>query len=59
MEKPLVTTMIAKMIQCKASIPHNIIRVEMNATPIVVEALTKQCLSSTTCGDSPNIDMQD
>ena len=39
-EKPLVT-MIAKMIQCKASVPHNIIKVEMNATPIVVEALTK------------------
>ena len=40
MERPLVT-MTAKMIRCKASVPHDIIQAEMGATPIVVEALTR------------------
>ncbi|MCO5608531.1 hypothetical protein L7F22_062742 [Adiantum nelumboides] len=40
MEKPLVT-LIAKLIRCKASVQHEIVRAELGAAPIVVEALTK------------------
>ena len=40
MEKPLVT-MISKMIRAKASVPHEIIRAEMAAPPVVIEALTR------------------
>ena len=40
MEKSFIT-MIAKMVQCNAFVPHDIIQVKMNATSIVMEALTK------------------
>lgn len=40
MEKPLVS-MISRMIRAKASVPHDIIRAELVAPPIVVEALTR------------------
>ena len=40
MEKPLVF-MIAQLIRAKALVPHDIIQVEVVASPIVVEALTK------------------
>ena len=40
MERPLVC-MISRMIRAKASVPHDIIRPELAASPIVVEALTK------------------
>ena len=38
LEKPLVL-MIARMIRSKESVPHDIIRAEMGATPIITEAL--------------------
>lgn len=40
MERPLVS-MISRMIRAKASIPHEIIRAELAAPPLVVEALTR------------------
>ena len=40
MEKPLVT-LIAKLIKCKASVKHEIVRAELGAVPMVVEVLTK------------------
>eukprot|EP00250_Pteridium_aquilinum_P019422 c24426_g1_i1 orf=1306-2640(+) len=39
MERPLIS-MISRMIRAKASVPHEIIRAELAAPPIVVEALT-------------------
>ena len=38
LERPLVS-MIACMIRSKASMPHDIIRAEMGATPIITETL--------------------
>ena len=40
MEKLLVS-MISRMIRAKALVPHDIIRAELAAPPIVVEALTR------------------
>ena len=40
MERPLIS-MISRMIRAKASVPHAIIRAEVAAAPIEVEALTK------------------
>ena len=40
MERPLVS-MISRMIRAKASVPHDIIRAELAASPLVVEALTR------------------
>ena len=40
MERPLVS-MISWMIRAKASVPHEIIRVELAAPPRVIMALTK------------------
>ena len=40
MERPLVS-MISRMIRAKASIPHEIIRAELAAPPLVIEALTR------------------
>ena len=40
MERPLIS-MISRMIRAKASVPHAIIRAEVAAPPIEVEALTK------------------
>ena len=40
MEKPLVS-MISRLIRAKASVPHAIIRAELAAPPLVVEALTR------------------
>lgn len=39
MERPLVT-MIAKMISCKASVSHDVIRAEMGAMSIAVDVVT-------------------
>ena len=33
--------MIARMIRAKASVPHEIIRAELGAPPLVIEALTR------------------
>ena len=40
MEKPLVS-MISRLIRAKASVPHAIIRAELAAPPLVVEALSR------------------
>ena len=40
MERPLVY-MISRMIRAKASVPHEIIRAELAAPPLVIEALTR------------------
>ena len=40
MEKPQVS-MISRMIRAKASVPHDIIRAEQAAPPLVIEALTR------------------
>ena len=40
MERPLVY-MISRMIRAKASVPHEIIRAELVAPPLVIEALTR------------------
>ena len=40
MERPLVS-MISRMIRAKACVPHEIIRAELAAPPLVVEALTR------------------
>ena len=40
MEKPLVF-MISRLIRAKASVPHAIIRAELAAPPLVVEALSR------------------
>ena len=40
MERPLVH-MISRMIRAKASVPHEIIRAKLAASPLVVEALTR------------------
>ena len=40
MERPLIS-MISRLIRAKASVPHDIIRAEMAAPPMVVEALTR------------------
>lgn len=39
-ERPLVS-MISRMIRAKASVPHEIIRAELAAAPLVIEALTR------------------
>ena len=44
LERPFVS-MIAGMIRSKASVPHDIIRAEMGAAPIITEAL----FQSVTC----------
>ena len=40
MERPLVS-MISRMIKAKSSVPHAIIRVELAAPPIEIEAITR------------------
>ena len=40
MERPLVS-MISRMIKAKTSVPHEILRAQLAASPLVVEALTR------------------
>ena len=39
-ERPLVS-MISRMLKAKASVPHEIIRAQLAAPPLIIEALTK------------------
>ena len=45
--------MISRMIRCKPATPHEIVRAELAATPLVVEALTKSVMYVHSLWDLP------